>query len=212
MKLHADKNQSERSFKVGDQVYLKLQPYVQASLSPRAHQKLSFRYFRPYKVLAKIGEVAYKLGLPTSSSVHPVFHVSLLKLAPSLKYPLSAAVPDTEGGLQYPEAILQRCLHQRHSGSVVQFLIKWSSLGTDLATWEDAEAIQQRFLFAPAWGEVGSQVGGSVTVFHLGGVSPRRRSRGRQAQERFSTQAQECKAEQPRVAVPNVHPEAHRAR
>jgi ribosomal protein L21E len=37
MKLYADKNRSVHSFKVGDQVYLKLQPYVQASLAPRAH-------------------------------------------------------------------------------------------------------------------------------------------------------------------------------
>lgn len=64
MKMQADKRRTERSFQVGDMVYLKLQPYVQASLAPRAHQKLSYRYFRPYKVLSKIGDVAYKLDLP----------------------------------------------------------------------------------------------------------------------------------------------------
>ncbi|CAD6226996.1 unnamed protein product [Miscanthus lutarioriparius] len=61
MKLYADKHRSERSFNIGDMIFLKLQPYVQASLAPRAHQKLSFRYFGPYKVLEKIGAVAYKL-------------------------------------------------------------------------------------------------------------------------------------------------------
>jgi hypothetical protein len=92
MKLQADKRRSERSFQVGDMVYLKLQPYVQAYLAPRAHQKLSYRYFGPYKILSRIGDVTYKLDLSASSSVHPVFHVSLLKSAPSTKYPLSAAV------------------------------------------------------------------------------------------------------------------------
>ena len=37
MKRQADKNRIERSFAVGDWVYLKLQPYVQSSVLPRAH-------------------------------------------------------------------------------------------------------------------------------------------------------------------------------
>ena len=41
--------------------------------------KLSPKYFCPYKVLQKIGTMEYKLEVPTSSRVHPVFHVSCLK-------------------------------------------------------------------------------------------------------------------------------------
>jgi hypothetical protein len=81
MKQQADKSRSERSFSVGDEVFLKLQPYVQSSLAPRSNQKLSFKFFGPYKILAKVGEVAYKLDLPSTSSVDPVFHVSQLKKA-----------------------------------------------------------------------------------------------------------------------------------
>jgi hypothetical protein len=197
MKLQADKRRSERSFQVGDLVYLKLQPYVQASLAPRAHQKLSFRYFGPYKVLSKIGEVAYKLDLPASSSVHPVFHVSLLKPAPSTKYPLSASVPDTANGLQVPEAILQRRLQARRAGSVAQLLIKWSGLGADLATWEDAEAVQQRFPFAPAWGHAGSQAGGGVTPHSPEEAStskPKRSTRHRPKNVRLAGPEWQCNA------------------
>jgi len=43
MKRQADKARSERSFHVGDSVFLKLQPYVQSSLAPRANQKLAFK-------------------------------------------------------------------------------------------------------------------------------------------------------------------------
>ena len=48
MKRQADKHRSERSFAVGDWVFLKVQPYVQSSLARRANQKLAFRFFGPY--------------------------------------------------------------------------------------------------------------------------------------------------------------------
>jgi hypothetical protein len=43
MKRQADKRRSERVFAIGDWVYMKLQPYAQSSILPRAHQKLNFR-------------------------------------------------------------------------------------------------------------------------------------------------------------------------
>jgi hypothetical protein len=81
MKNQADKHRSERSFEVGDWVFLKLQPYEQSSLAPRANQKLAFKFFGPYQIAAKVDSVAYKLSLPASAHIHPVFHVSLLKKA-----------------------------------------------------------------------------------------------------------------------------------
>jgi ribosomal protein L21E len=75
-KQHADKNRTERSFEVGDFVYLKLQPYVQTSVATRASHKLSIKYYGPYQIIAKVCNVAYKLLLLESASIHPVFHVS----------------------------------------------------------------------------------------------------------------------------------------
>ena len=66
-------------YKVGDMVYLKLQPYKLKKLAKRVNRKLNPRYYGPYEILEKVGELAYKLKLPKDSRVHPMFHVSLLK-------------------------------------------------------------------------------------------------------------------------------------
>ena len=55
MKLFADGKRSDRSFQVGDWVYLKLQPYVQTTLAIRANAKLAFRFFGPFLVEQKVG-------------------------------------------------------------------------------------------------------------------------------------------------------------
>ena len=93
MKRQADKHRSDRSFAVGDWVFLKVQPYVESSLARRANQKLAFRFFGPYQILERIGPTAYKLALPSSSSIHPVFHVSQLKVSHG-KMSVSDVLPD----------------------------------------------------------------------------------------------------------------------
>ena len=50
-KHQADKNRTEREFQVGQSVFVKLQPYVQFSLAHRVNQKLSYRYFGPFKIV-----------------------------------------------------------------------------------------------------------------------------------------------------------------
>lgn len=79
MKQMADRGKISREFQVGEMVLLKLQPYAQKTVVNRPCPKLAFKFFGPFKVLAKIGSVAYRLELPDSAQVHPVFHVSQLK-------------------------------------------------------------------------------------------------------------------------------------
>ena len=50
--------------------FVKVQPYVQSSLALRAHQKLSFKFFSPFKVLERVGSVSYKLQLPACENAY----------------------------------------------------------------------------------------------------------------------------------------------
>ena len=68
MKQYANQHHSERSFDVGDWVFLRLQPYKQMALKQaNKDNKLSPKYYGPYKVLQKIGNITYKLELLSSS-------------------------------------------------------------------------------------------------------------------------------------------------
>ncbi|GJV18918.1 transposon ty3-G gag-pol polyprotein [Tanacetum coccineum] len=79
MKSKADSRRREVEFSVGDLVYLKLQPYRQSTVAVRLSAKIGPKFFGPYKILERVGPVAYRLELPPEALIHNVFHVSLLK-------------------------------------------------------------------------------------------------------------------------------------
>ena len=81
MRAIADRKRREERYDVGDLVYLKLQPYRQKSLAKRHNEKLSPHYYGPFPIEARVGTVAYRLTLPPSSTVHPVFHILQLHKA-----------------------------------------------------------------------------------------------------------------------------------
>jgi hypothetical protein len=128
--------------------YLKRQPYRHNSLGIHKEIKLHSKYYGPFKVLQRIGQVAYKLLLPDGCSIHPVFHVSQLKkhignkVVPQHHLPLT----DNEGNIKMqPESLLNRRLIPRNNEPVVQWLIKWVNLPEEAATWEDADFIHSIF-------------------------------------------------------------------
>lgn len=55
---------------------MKLQPYKQYSLRNQKFTKLSKCFYGPFKILNRVGVVAYNLDLPTDVKIHRVFHIS----------------------------------------------------------------------------------------------------------------------------------------
>lgn len=77
----ANKNKHPTDIGVEDWVYLKIRPHKQLSMCAGLHPKLAARYYGPFKVIQKVGEVAFRIQLPETAHIHPVFHVSQLKKA-----------------------------------------------------------------------------------------------------------------------------------
>lgn len=46
--------------------------YVQSTVASRSNQKLSFRFYGPFKITQRVGQVAYKVDLPPDAKIHPV--------------------------------------------------------------------------------------------------------------------------------------------
>ncbi|GJR78545.1 putative reverse transcriptase domain-containing protein [Tanacetum coccineum] len=78
-KSYADKRLNPLEFEVGDMVLLKVSPW-KGVVRFRKRKKLSPHYIGPFKILARVGPVAYTLELPEElKGIHSTFHVSNLK-------------------------------------------------------------------------------------------------------------------------------------
>ncbi|GJS85642.1 putative reverse transcriptase domain-containing protein [Tanacetum coccineum] len=111
-KSYADRKRKPMEFEVGDRVMLKVSPW-KGFVRFGKRGKQNPRYVGPFKVLAKVGKVAYKLELPQElSRVHHTFHVSNLKKCYSdepLVMPLKGVhIDDTLQFVEEPVKIMER--------------------------------------------------------------------------------------------------------
>jgi hypothetical protein len=130
MKKYADLQRSERSFAVGDRVYLKMEAYRLAAFGFRGAIKLQSKDYGHFLITHRVGNRAYRLQLPPGVLIHPVFHVSQLKLhtgdkavsSPDLPLVLPNSTIKTG-----PEMVLQVRQIPRNNEPVVEWLISFSS-------------------------------------------------------------------------------------
>jgi len=108
--------------------------------------KLSPKYYGPYKVMQKIGTMAYELELPAASRLHQVFHVSCLMKVIVDKLPIQTILPelDEEGKIILElEVVIETRTPQLQNRSISEYLIKWKNLSTEDSTWEDEKFMQK---------------------------------------------------------------------
>ncbi|PNX89495.1 Ty3/gypsy retrotransposon protein, partial [Trifolium pratense] len=148
MASYANKKRRDISFEVGEWVFLKLRPHRQSSVVRRINQKLAARFFGPFQIIARIGEVAYQLQLPEQSKIHSVFHVSLLKKAIG-NYQVQGDLPKDLEVIDdltvYPEMVVGSRLTVKEGVTVHQTLVKWKGKSLDDVTWEDTDFLRGQF-------------------------------------------------------------------
>ncbi|KAK2367199.1 hypothetical protein QL285_080510 [Trifolium repens] len=148
MKKQADKHRRDVNFQIGELVLVELQPYRQNSVVLRKNHKLGMRYFGPFEIIARIGNVAYKLKLPDHAKIHPVFHVSQLKQFKGVSAERYIPLPLTmseSGPIIHPMEVLDARTIMRGTQKINQVLVQWDQLPAAEATWEDIDTLQDNF-------------------------------------------------------------------
>jgi hypothetical protein len=139
MKHNADAHRREVNYDVGTWVYVKLQPYRQTSLTGTKYNKLSKRFYGPFRIIERVGKVAYKLELPSYSKIHNVFHCSVLKphigSIPTVVDDLPNDAVDNHP-LVSPLAILATREELIDGKMQVQVLVQWAGLSPYDTSWE----------------------------------------------------------------------------
>ncbi|KZV33186.1 hypothetical protein F511_18202 [Dorcoceras hygrometricum] len=148
MVKHANIHRRDVVFEVGDRVFLKLRPYRQQSICSRVFQKLAPKFYGPFVVIQKVGEVAYKLQLPEGSRIHPMFHVSQLKKVVGKNTQTQGLPVGLEQELTFnyePTRVIGHRLKKQAGILVPQVLVQWKDKPSEEATWEDAADFQAQF-------------------------------------------------------------------
>jgi hypothetical protein len=123
--------------KPGEQVWLK-RKNIQTT---RPSEKLDWKMLGPYTISERVGSRAYKLDLPPSVHIHPVFHISLLEpTSSSTPIPGQINTPpppiEVEGE---PEWEVEKILDSRIFRNRLQYRVKWSGYHDLDKTWYNSE-------------------------------------------------------------------------
>ncbi|GKC86918.1 hypothetical protein Tco_1147567 [Tanacetum coccineum] len=112
--------------------------------------KLNPRYVGPFRVLAKVGKVAYRLELPQKlSRVHHTFHVSNLKKCYAdepLVMPLEGIhVDDKLQFVEEPVEIMEREIKRLKRSRIPLVKVRWNSRRGPEFTWEREDSFKQKY-------------------------------------------------------------------
>ncbi|GJZ66658.1 putative reverse transcriptase domain-containing protein [Tanacetum coccineum] len=153
-KSYADRRRKPLEFQVGDKVMLKVSPW-KGVIRFGKRGKLNPRYIGPFKVLAKVGTIAYRLELPDQlSRVHSTFHVSNLKKCFSdepLAIPLDEIqIDDKLNFIEEPVEIMDREVKRLKQSRIPIVKVRWNSKRGLEFTWEREDQMQKKYphLFA----------------------------------------------------------------
>lgn len=137
MKARYDARHLPLVLKEGDQVFLKLHDGY--SIPGLANRKLSQQRVGPFKIIKKVGSLAFKLDLPPTMRIHPIISVAQLEPAASntSKDPygrkINAEPPPVRN--ESDKYQVERVLGKRKLWNKPHYLIKWANWGNEHNAW-----------------------------------------------------------------------------
>ena len=148
-RAYADERRRDVTFAPEDSVFLRVSP-TRGGVRFGRRGKLSLRYIGPFKVLRRVGEVAYELALPPSlSAIHPVLHVSMLTgYVPDGSHRLQHEELEVRPDLSYEEEavrITDRSVRTLRRREVPLVKVLWSRQGVEESTWEREDEMRRHF-------------------------------------------------------------------
>ncbi|GJW93743.1 reverse transcriptase domain-containing protein [Tanacetum coccineum] len=148
-KSYADLKRKPMEFQVGDKVMLKVSPW-KGVVHFGKRGKLNPRYVGPFKVIERVGEVAYKLELPEElSRVHNTFHVSNLKKCHAdepLAVPLDGLhLDDKLHFVEEPLEIVGREVKRLKRSRIPLVKVRWNSKRGPEFTWEREDQFKKKY-------------------------------------------------------------------
>ncbi|GJX29124.1 putative reverse transcriptase domain-containing protein [Tanacetum coccineum] len=148
-KSYADKRAKPLEFEVGDKVLLKVSPWKGAVRFGKSG-KLSPSYIGPFKILARVGPVAYTLELPEEfKGVHSTFHVSNLKKCLTegdiVVLMDEIQLDDKLHMIEEPVEIVNREVKRLKQSRIPIVKVCWNSQRGPEFTWEREDQIKKKY-------------------------------------------------------------------
>ena len=148
-KSYADAKRLEGNYEAGDMVFVRVRPNKSPFKFGKA-AKLAPRFVGPFKIIERIGSVAYRLELPPHlGKMHDVFHISVLRhyiSDPTHVLKMDDLQLSEDGAVRAePQCILDQRTRKLRIRTMDQVKVQWDQYSVESATWEDVDTMCREF-------------------------------------------------------------------
>ena len=154
-KFHYDRRHQPQYFRKGDFALLRLHKGYNIPANKLTGRKYGQQFVGPFRVLERIGKLAYRLEIPGHWQLHPIFTVAQLEPCPDPKadpfrrlrpdHPPAVSV-DREGEEWEIERLLNKRVVKKGRGKATEYLIRWKGWGPEWDTWTNAKHMKAKEL------------------------------------------------------------------